>query len=130
MQSDLHPMALGLVVAELGWGPLAGVRAERDNDPHEEGEEAYGRNSGERRGGGKRPWEIGKGGRGRGRLALVLPLRHCRSVDLLPAKSDTVIYLRISHFKWAGTGRVLFWIQNWYRKMFASQLFKDKRRDS
>lgn len=103
-------MALGLVVAELGWGPLAGVRAERDNDPHEEREEADGCNCGERRGGGKRPWEIRKGGRGRGRgrLALVLPLRHCRSVDLLPAKSDTVIYLRISHFKWAGPGWVLF----------------------
>lgn len=76
-------MALGLVVAELGWGPLAGVKSERDKDPQEEGEEADGRSCGERRGGGKRPWEIGKLGRGRGRLALALPLRHCRSVDLL-----------------------------------------------
>jgi hypothetical protein len=30
MQSDLHPVALGLVVAELRWGPLAGVGTQRD----------------------------------------------------------------------------------------------------
>lgn len=78
VESDLHPMALGLVVAELGWGPLAGVGAERNHGPHEEREETDGRGCGERRRGGKRPWEMGRWRWG-GTVAPALLLHHCRS---------------------------------------------------